>query len=152
MDTDGNTISGVSFTWRSEDTSVITVSDVGLATAIKNGSTRVWATTDGVSSGLLMTVEQSASQLAVRTQPSGAVLGQPLTTQPVVEVQDANANLVSGDNSTVVVAVIGAGGGMVAGTVSATALGGVITFTDITIGGRVGGRTLVFEPSGLGRV
>ena len=77
------------------------------------------------------------------------MLGQPLTTQPVVEVQDANANLVSGDNSTVVVAVIGAGGGMVAGTVSATALGGVITFTDITIGGRVGGRTLVFEPSGL---
>ena len=147
MDADGNTISGVSFTWVSEDIGVITVSDVGLATAIGNGSTRVLATTDGVFSGLIITVEQSASQLAVRTQPSGAVLGQPLTAQPVVEVQDANANLVSGDNSTVVVAAFGAGGGMLAGTVSATALRGVITFTDLTIAGSVGGRSLVFEPA-----
>ena len=147
IDADGNEVSGVSFTWRSEDTSVITVSDVGLATAIGNGSTRVLATTDGVSSGLRITVEQSASQLAVRTQPSGAVLGQPLTAQPVVEVQDANANLVSGDHFTVVVAAIGAGGGTLAGTVSAKAVRGVITFTDLTIAGSVGGRTLVFEPS-----
>ena len=79
-DADGNTISGVSFTWESENTSAITVSDAGLATAIANGFARVTATTDGASSGLSITVAQAASQLVVRTQPSGAVLGQPLTT------------------------------------------------------------------------
>ena len=49
--------------------------------------------------------EQVPSQLVLRTQPSGAVLGEPLTTQPVLEVQDANGNLISSDNSTVVAAM-----------------------------------------------
>jgi len=90
------------------------------------------------------TTDAEQVQLVLRTQPSGAVLGEPLTTQPVLEVQDANGNLISSDDSTVVAAAIGGGGGMLGGNRTAVAVGGVITFADLAIGGRVGKRTLVF--------
>ena len=93
--------------------------------------------------------EQVPSQIVLRTQPSGAVLGEPLTTQPVLEVQNTNGNLISSDNFTVVAAAIGGGGGMVGGNRTAVAVAGVITFADLAIGGRVGERTLVFTvPAG----
>jgi hypothetical protein len=88
---------------------------------------------------------QEVSQFIIRTQPSGAVLGEPLTTQPVLEVRDANGNLVSGVNAPLAVtAKIGSGGGMLGGSRTAMEVGGVITFADLAIGGRVGERTLVF--------
>ncbi len=96
--------------------------------------------------------KQVPSQLVLRTQPSGAVLGEPLTTQPVLEVQDASGNLVTVDRETVVTAAIGSGGGMAGGNRTAVAVGGVITFADLAIGGRVGEHTLVFTAEAGSRV
>ena len=94
-DAHGNTISGVSFTWESSDTNVLSVSDAGLATAVANGSAQVTAATDGVSSELLLTVQQSASSVEL-TAPERtlATLGE--TVQLQAEAKDAAGNTVSG--------------------------------------------------------
>ncbi len=89
-----NTISGMSFTWESSDTTVLSVSDAGLATAVANGSARVTATTNGVSSGLVLTVQQSATSVEL-TAPelTLAAVGEML--QLEAEAEDANGNAIS---------------------------------------------------------
>lgn len=81
--------------------------------------------------------------LTIRTQPSGAAAGQPFSVQPVIEVRDA-------DNATVVTAAMDLGGGTLGGTLTATTVSGVATFTDLQITGGTGGdRALSFAASGL---
>jgi hypothetical protein len=91
----------------------------------------------------------TAAQLGIRTQPALAVSGAPLGTGPVIEVQDANGNVVAADNSTVVTAAIATGGGTLEGSANATASAGVATFGNLTIRGTVGPRTLSFTAPGL---
>jgi len=50
MDSSGNTISGVSFTWASSSAGVATISSTGLATGVAAGSTNVTASASGVTS------------------------------------------------------------------------------------------------------
>jgi uncharacterized protein YjdB len=56
-DADSTTVSGKTFTWASSQTNVATI-DVssGIATAVADGSTTIWATTDGVSGTASLTV------------------------------------------------------------------------------------------------
>ena len=82
-------------------------------------------------------------QVAIRTQPAGAIVGAVLATQPVVEFQDAAGNLVP-STSNIITAAIASGGGTLGGTVSVAAVGGVVTFTDLRISGAAGQRTLRF--------
>ena len=93
-DAHGNTMSGVSFTWESSDTNVLSVSDAGLATAVANGSARVTAATDGVSSELVLTVQQSATSVEL-TAPelTLAAVGEMLQLQ--AEAEDAHGNAIS---------------------------------------------------------
>lgn len=74
--------------------------------------------------------------LGVTTQPAGAAPGVAFTTQPVVQLQQ-NGALNSADSSTVVtvslVAGSGAPGAVLNGTTTATAVGGVATFTNLRI-------------------
>lgn len=74
--------------------------------------------------------------IAVATQPAGATPSAPLTTQPVVHVR-SNGALDTTDNTTVVTAAIAAGtgtaGAALTGTLTATAVGGVATFTNLGI-------------------
>lgn len=145
---DGTLIAGRTFKWQSSNTDVLSVDTLGIATAVANGLATITATTDSVSGGVPVTVEQVPTKLAIGTPPSDARSGQPLETQPVIEVQDANGRLVSGDNSTVVTASLGIGGGVLSGNVT-MAVQGVAAFTELTITGRMGDRTLVFEAPGL---
>src|SRR5258705_11193273 len=72
------------------------------------------------------------SQLVILTQPSAtATAGVAFSQQPVVRVEDALGNLETADNTTVVTASIASGGGTLQGTVTATAVGGVATFTNL---------------------
>jgi autotransporter-associated beta strand protein len=79
--------------------------------------------------------------LIFSTQPGNAALNSPLSTQPVVQVIDENGGLATQFNG-VVTLTIGSnpGGGVLAGTVNIPVVGGVATFTDlsITVGGGVG--------------
>jgi hypothetical protein len=81
----------------------------------------------------------AASQLAFTTQPVGGTSGAVLAQQPVIEIHDVQGNLVATDNATDVTVTIGSGaGGTLGGTQTVRAVGGVVTFTNLTLAGAVG--------------
>jgi hypothetical protein len=71
------------------------------------------------------------AQLLVTTAPVGGAAGGLLTTQPAVTIRDASGNVVVAPQS-VTVAVIEAGAA-VTGTTTVTSVGGVATFTDLSL-------------------
>ena len=89
-----------------------------------------------------------ASQLAITTQPSSSTAsGSTLAQQPVLLVTDASNNPVGG---VVVTATIATGGGTLGGTTTATSsAGGVASFSNLSITGTAGDRTLGFSAPGL---
>ncbi len=73
-----------------------------------------------------------ATQLMIQTQPSSAsTAGQTFATQPVIYEEDQYGNIETGDNTTVVTVALGSGTGPLQGTVTATVVGGVATFTNL---------------------
>ena len=93
-------------------------------------------------------ITQIASKAVITTEPSGAVNGVALTTQPVIRVTDASGNTVT--SSTVnVVASIASGTGTLSGTTTVAAVNGVATFTDLVLSGTAGNFTLTFTPTSL---
>ena len=98
----------------------------------------ITATASGLTSavsGNVVITTGSASQLAFTTQPTGASGGVDLGTQPVVTVQDAGGNTVTGDTSTVALALTTANGATLACTTSNSrvAVAGVATFAGCKI-------------------
>ena len=91
-----------------------------------------------------------ATQLSITTQPSSsAPSGTAFAQQPVLQLRDASGNPVSQSGVTVTVA-IASGGGTLGGTTSATTnASGVAGFTDLSITGAAGDRTLSFSSAGL---
>ncbi len=90
----------------------------------------------------------AATQLLVTTAAAGAASGVAFTTQPVVQVRDAAGNLVVTDNASVVTMAVSAGATIV-GTATATATGGVATFTNAGLSGALSTYTLTFSRAGL---
>ena len=73
-----------------------------------------------------------AAKARISTQPSGAVSGMVLTTQPVVRITDYGGNTVTTYNGDVSITA-GTGPGNVSGTTTAAAVHGVASFTDLAI-------------------
>jgi len=88
----------------------------------------------------------AASILVMRIEPAGAAAGAPLTTQPVIEIRDAAGNLTT--STATVTATIVSGGGSLTGA-STAAIGGVASFTNLTLAGAVGSCVLAFNADGL---
>ena len=73
-----------------------------------------------------------AAKMLIHTQPSSAATaGHAFATQPVIYLVDASGNLETGDNTTVVTASLSSGSGPLGGTVTATAVGGIASFTNL---------------------
>src|SRR5688572_16356660 len=91
-----------------------------------------------------------ATQLTITTQPSSsAVSGTVFSQQPVLQLRDASGNPVSQSGVTVT-AAIASGGGTLGGTATATTnASGVASFTNLSITGSAGNRTLSFSSAGL---
>ncbi len=100
-----------------------------------------------VNSGSFTVSPAAASQLAVSTQPAGATAGAAFTTQPVVTVQDAYGNTVTG-NSSSVTATLNTGSGTLAGTTTVAAVAGVASFSNLRIDA-AGAKTLQFADGAL---
>ena len=144
---DGRTLS-TTISWSSADPTIATVSG-GTITGIKAGNTTITATADTAQASLAVSVTPGlATQLAISAQPTGGVIGNPLTAQPVIEIRDAAGNVVTTSIASVTVA-IASGGGTLGGTTSVTAVGGVATFVGLSISGTPGDRTLTFSSTGL---
>jgi hypothetical protein len=101
------------------------------------------------SNAIVVTVGQP-SRLTITTQPSGtAANGAPFAQQPVIQLRDASGNPV-GVSGVAVTASIASGGGTLGGTVTSSTDGsGAARFTNLSISGTVGSRTLAFSSSGL---
>ncbi|HET7188412.1 MAG TPA: Ig-like domain-containing protein [Gemmatimonadaceae bacterium] len=92
----------------------------------------------------------AAAKLTLTTQPAAtATSGVALSPQPAVQLRDA-ANSVVAQSGVVVTAAIASGGGTLGGTATATTnASGVATFTNLSISGTAGARTLSFSATGL---
>ena len=101
-----------------------------------------------VTSGTISVGAGAATQLAITTQPSSSVpSGTVFPQQPVVQATDASNNPVAG---VVVTASIASGGGTLGGTATATTnASGAAAFTDLSITGSSGDRTLDFSAAGI---
>ena len=91
------------------------------------------------------------TQLGLRRQPAGSTSGGALSSQPVVELRDAQGNPVGVGSSVSVTVTIGSGiGGSLGGTTTVTAVNGVATFANLTLSGTVGvNYVLRFSATGL---
>ncbi|WP_276364566.1 hypothetical protein, partial [Daejeonella sp. H1SJ63] len=106
-----------------------------------------------VTSGNVTVTAGAASKLAITTQPVGGASGAVLSTQPVIQVRDAQDNLITGSTASVSVVIKTGTGGTLGGTTSVAAVGGIATFTNLTLAGTVGENyTLEFSSSGLAPV
>ena len=80
------------------------------------------------------------AQLIMRQSAVGGLSGAGLSTQPVLEIKDRFGNPATLDNSTVVTAVIETGSnGVVVSGASATAVAGIVTFSNLVLDGRPDG-------------
>jgi uncharacterized protein YccT (UPF0319 family) len=95
----------------------------------------------------------AATQLTITTPPSTtAQSGVAFAQQPAIQLRDVSGNLVS-QAGVVVTAAIATGGGTLGGTATAsTTASGLATFTNLSITGTIGQRTLSFSATGLGTV
>src|SRR6185369_6624857 len=90
----------------------------------------------------------AATKLTIQTQPSAtATAGAAFAQQPVIRIEDSLGNLRSSDNTVVTVAR-SAGSGTLQGTLTATAVNGVVTFANLShnVANTI---TLSFTASGL---
>jgi adhesin/invasin len=163
QDADGNAVSGATVTW-----SVVsgggTVAPATTTTGANGQASAEWTlgnTLGGqkvrASAGAAGQVDFGAtatagapSSLAIATQPSGsATIGEPLATQPVIQLQDAAGHDVHQSGVSVTVA-IASGSGRLTGTTSETTdANGRATFTDLAIADATGTHTLIFAASGF---
>lgn len=107
-------------------------------TATSSGLTSAASSSFNITSG-------SATQLVFTTQPGGGTAGQAWTTQPVVTLEDASGNPVTGTAQNVTLAIQNnAGGGTLSGTttVAVNTSTGQATFTNLSINKSGTGYTL----------
>ncbi len=79
-------------------------------------------------------IEYPPVQLVFTTQPAGANLGSPLSSQPVVQLEDTNGNVTPWADPAVTLALGNdVTGAVLTGTYPQTAVSGVATFTDLAV-------------------
>src|SRR6185312_5317710 len=148
----GAVLTGQSVTWSSSATDVATVSDSGIVAAVAPGSASIRATISGTSGAADVTVAPTgaATRVAITTQPSAtATSGAVFAQQPVVQLTTSNG-AAAGQPGVAVTAEIATGGGTLGGTVTAmTNANGTAAFTNLSITGSTGPRTLAFSAAGL---
>jgi len=127
----------------------LSINKVGTGYALTAAATGL---TTGASAAFTIT-PGAAAQLVFTAQPSGTTAGAAITPAVRVTAQDAQGNTATGFSGTVTVA-IGAnpGGGTLAGTTTGAAVGGVATFSDLSINHSGTGYTLAAQGGGLAPV
>ncbi len=137
--------------WSSSNSAVVSVaSGSGVATAAGNGSAFVIAAVDSVADTVVVTVSQVPTQLAVTAQPGAAAAGAAITPGVQVAIRDSLGTTVAGATPLVTVALgTNPGGGTLAGTVGKSAIGGIATFSDLSVDKAASGYTLTASAAGL---
>jgi uncharacterized protein YccT (UPF0319 family) len=166
-DTGGNPIAGVGVTFAvaSGDGSLAasgdaTTNDAGIATSpawtlgTTAGTNTLTATSTGLTNSPITFTATgtagAATQLTITTQPSAtAASGAAFAQQPAIQLRDGSGNAVE-QIGVIVTAAIASGDGTLGGTLTATTdVAGLATFTDLSITGLAGERTLSFTSGTL---
>lgn len=148
----GHTISGATFTWRSQDTSVVTVDETGLATARGSGTAAITASVGYVGGRATLTVDQEIVALVFVAAPSDAVAGDSMKPAIRVELRDGGGSRVT-DAAVPVTLALGAnpGGGTLGGTLTVTSIAGLATFRGVWLD-KAGGYTFTAATVGVAPV
>lgn len=95
FDQNGTAISGATVAWTSGDTGVVTVSNQGLVSAVKNGSAVITARSGNVSATVNVTVSQTANRIMIEP-PMATLMSIGETIQLTASVLDQNGQPVAG--------------------------------------------------------
>ncbi|GMU57910.1 MAG: hypothetical protein AMXMBFR33_70560 [Candidatus Xenobia bacterium] len=96
------------------------------------------------------TPNPTATQLSFRTQPTGTLVGQTIAPPVEVAVLDSNSNLVTTATDTITLSLSSnPGGATLSGTLSASAVNGVATFSDLSLNQVGTGYALQASATGL---
>ena len=100
--------------------------------AVYSGTPDLAGSTD-TGHSLTVSVPATASELVIHTPPSSiAAAGQAFPIQPVIYLEDANGNLLTSDNTSMVTVSLASGNGTLQGTKQVTVSGGVATFAGLS--------------------
>ena len=143
----GNALAGRAVNWTSSDPLIASVNaSTGLVTGNKPGAITLTATSEGRSGTAQVTVNIGApARLAFVQQPSSVQAGSTMSPAVTVEIQDAAGNRVTAANQQITLA---SSPSVTVGGNTATAVGGVATFSDITMN-TPGAYTLIASSPGL---
>ncbi|MGA1076053.1 MAG: BACON domain-containing protein, partial [Ilumatobacteraceae bacterium] len=98
-------------------------------------------------------VQDSAKVLAMSVQPSAtAAPGEPFGQQPQVRLVDQDGAPVAREGVTIAASIASGGGALGGITIATTDAGGLAAFTDLSISGEDGARTLEFSATGAASV
>ena len=131
-DASGNAIAGRAFTWESTAPTVASVDATGLVSAIANGEATISASLHGKSAQTLITVLQTAGQLAILSGPAN---GSAVSFLPPVdvEVRDARGHLVLAPVDVTISLASNPDGATLGGTTTVTPQAGIARFDDLWI-------------------
>ncbi|HEX6104473.1 MAG TPA: invasin domain 3-containing protein [Gemmatimonadales bacterium] len=157
----GNPVGGVEVTWSPEDGGTV---DPGVSTTGADGRagtqrtlglqpgtyTTIAAVAQLPDAPAVFTTTAVAATLSLVTQPSAsAQTGVPFDRQPVVQLLDQTGAPMPRAGVVVTVQIATGGGSLGGLTGVASDAGGVVTFTDLSIRGSPGTRTLIFAADGF---
>ena len=99
---------------------------------VQGPNTIVFAATGYSTNTITQILVGPATQLVMKTEPSTPwIAGATNSTPPALFIEDSSGDVVTTNNSTVVTATVGTGAGPLTGTLTATAVNGVVTFTSL---------------------
>jgi hypothetical protein len=133
-DSNGDTMSGVTFTWASSATSVATINSSGLAMGVSPGTTQITATANGVTSSADTLTVTPGPLATITVSPASPSITVDATQQFTATAKDSSGNTISGltftwASSATNVATITAGGlatGLTVGTTTIAAASGAV--------------------------
>jgi hypothetical protein len=107
----------------------------------------------GTTSGSITLAAGAAAQLTITTQPGGATSGMAFTTQPAIQVRDAQGNPVSQSGVIVTASIASGGGATLLGSGTATTdASGLAQFSGLGLSGPAGNYTIGFASAPLSGV
>jgi len=149
-DSSGAIVQGVRFLWQSSDQAIATVDTGGLLRSRGPGQTFITAAGRGVPGFAVVTVTQAAASLVFAVQPANAIAGEALNPALQVEVRDSSGHLVSGSRAAITLAFgVNPHGATLHGSTIVNAVGGVATFSGLTVERADSGYTLVAHATAI---
>ncbi|MFC2167102.1 Ig-like domain-containing protein, partial [Acidobacteriota bacterium] len=135
-DAGDNILSGRTVTWASSQTNVATVDGDGLVSGVSPGTSTITASCEGVDGTASITVNSvvGINKLEFDQQPESAYPNSVISPAVTVLILDSSDQLVTAATDVVTLSIeSNAGGGVLHGTLSQSAVGGVATFDDLSI-------------------